>query len=66
MTELILRFEHKVGRAALKLWPELPREIQERIFEDAVGGDEQFRHKLAVHLHDHHPRSAHPSANILK
>ena len=39
MTELVLRFEHLVGRAALKLWCDLPRELQERLFEDAVGGD---------------------------
>jgi hypothetical protein len=60
VTELVLRFEHKMGRAALKLWSELPRELQERLFEDAVGGDEQLRHQLAVHLHDQHPRTAHP------
>jgi hypothetical protein len=60
MTELVLRFEHKMGRAVLKLWSELPRGLQERLFEAAVGGDEQLRHQLAVHLHDHHPRTAHP------
>ena len=59
MTELVLRFEHLVGRAALKLWSDLPRDIQERI-EDAVGADEMLRHHLAVYLHDHHPRTAHP------
>ena len=60
MSELVLRFEHKVGRAALKLWSDLPRDLQERLFEDAVGGDDQLRHQLAVYLHDHHPRTAHP------
>jgi hypothetical protein len=61
MSELVLRFEQAVGRATLKLWSELPRDLQERLFEDAVGGDEQLRHQLAVYLHDHHPRTAHPT-----
>jgi len=50
-----------VGRAALKLWSDLPHDLQDRLFEDAVGGDEQLRHQLAVYLHDHHPRTAHPT-----
>lgn len=48
------------GWAALKLWPDLPRDIQERLFETAVPSDEQVRHDLAVFLHDRHPRTAHP------
>jgi hypothetical protein len=60
MSELVLRFEHTVGRASLKLWSALPRDLQERLFEDAVGGDQQLRHQLAVYLHEHHPRTAHP------
>ena len=60
MSELVLRFEHTVGRAALKLWADLPRDLQERLFEDAVGGDEPLRRHLAAYLHDHHPRTAHP------
>jgi hypothetical protein len=60
MSELVLRFEHVVGRAALKLWPILPRDLQEQLFEDAVGADDTLRHQLALYLHDHHPRTAHP------
>ena len=48
------------GLAALKLWPDLPRDIQERLFETAVPSDERIRHDLAVFLHDRHPRTAHP------
>jgi hypothetical protein len=48
------------GRAALRLWPDLPRDIQERLFETAVPTDELLRHDLAVFLHDRHPRTAHP------
>ena len=60
MAELVLRFEHLVGRAALRLWSDLPRDLQERLFEDAVGGDEALRYNLAIYLHDHHPRTTHP------
>ena len=42
MTELVLRFEHLVGRAALKLWSDLPRDLQERLFEDAVAGMKRY------------------------
>jgi hypothetical protein len=54
------RFSHRIGDAALKLWPNLPRDIQEQLFESAVDGDEAMRQELAQHLHDHHPRTAHP------
>lgn len=49
-----------VGDAALKMWPDLPREIQEVLFETAVEGHADIRQSLAVYLHDHHPRTAHP------
>jgi hypothetical protein len=52
------RFVLAVGHSALRLWPDLPREIQERLFEEAVGADDSLRHALA--LYDHHPRTAHP------
>jgi hypothetical protein len=54
------RFTQIVGQAALRYWPDLPRDVQERLFEDAVGGDDALRQQLAVYLHDHHPRTAHP------
>lgn len=54
--------EHEllVGRAALRLWGELPRDIQEKLFETAAPSDEQVRYDLAVFLHERHPRTAHP------
>ena len=61
MSEGIVRFQQHIGRAALELWPDLPRDVQERLFEGAVGGDEGLRHQLAIYLHDHHPRTAHPA-----
>jgi hypothetical protein len=49
-----------VGHAALQLWSDLPRDIQEKLFETAAPSDDQVRHDLAVFLHDRHPRTAHP------
>lgn len=54
------RFQAVVGHAALNLWPRLPRDVQEELFEHAVGADEHLRLQLAIYLHQHHPRTAHP------
>jgi hypothetical protein len=45
---------------ALRLWADLPRDVQEQLFEGAVGTDDALRLELALYLHDHHPRTAHP------
>ena len=54
------RFAMLLGDAALKLWADLPRDIQERLFETAVPIDLDMRNRLAIYLHEHHPRTAHP------
>jgi hypothetical protein len=54
------RFADIVGQAALRLWSDLPRDIQERLFEEAVAAADALRHEVALYLHDHHPRTAHP------
>ena len=54
------QFSRLLGQAALTLWPDLPREIQERLFETAVPTDDVVRNSLAVFLHERHPRTAHP------
>jgi hypothetical protein len=33
-----LKYERLVGRAALALWPDLPRGVQESLFETSVAG----------------------------
>jgi hypothetical protein len=48
-----------LGRAALKTWPELPREAQELLFAAAVD-DGIIANDLAGFLHDRHPKTAHP------
>jgi hypothetical protein len=60
MSDKAADFAQAIGLAALGIWPDLPRDMQERLFEDAVGTDHGLRHRLAVYLHDHHPRTAHP------
>lgn len=52
-------FERLLGRAVLNLWPDLPRNMQERIFE-AASSEPDVRHRLAVLLHDQHPKTAFP------
>jgi hypothetical protein len=59
------RFAQALGRAVIKLWSELPKEVQERIFEGAVvmghhdERDEMLREQLAKFLHDRHERTSH-------
>jgi hypothetical protein len=60
MSDTEATFVDLVGRTALRLWPDLPRDIQERLFETAAPGDARQRHDLAVFLHNRHPRTAHP------
>jgi hypothetical protein len=48
-----------LGHAALKLWPDLPREVQERLFA-AAADDAYIANTLAQFLHDRHPKTAHP------
>ena len=54
------QFSRLLGQAALALWPDLPRPVQERLFETAVPTDDIVRNSLAVFLHERHPRTAHP------
>ena len=53
-------FARLLGAGALQLWPDLPRDVQERLFELSVPQDAVARLKLAIYLHDRHPRTAHP------
>jgi hypothetical protein len=48
-----------LGHAALKVWPQLPRDAQEQLFAAAVD-DGIIANSLAEFLHDRHPRTAHP------
>lgn len=48
-----------LGRAALKIWPDLPADAQEMLFKAAID-DGVIANTLATYLHDHHPRTAQP------
>lgn len=58
------RFSKIIGAAAIRLWSDLPQEIQQRLFEEAVvtghrgERDESLREELAQFLHDRHKRTA--------
>jgi hypothetical protein len=60
MNDIAGEFERLLGHAAFRLWPNLPRDVQELLFETAVPNEPTIRNRLAVFLHDHHPRTAHP------
>jgi hypothetical protein len=60
MNNSTLEFERLSGKAALALWSDLPRDVQERLFETALEEDVIIRNHLASYLHDHHPKTAHP------
>lgn len=57
------RYAMALGQAVIKAWGELPQDIQQKLFEDAVVAghhterDESLREQLAAFLHDRHPRT---------
>jgi hypothetical protein len=57
------RFAPILGRAAIHVWAELPRNVQEKLFEHAVvtghrgEPDEPLREQLAKFLHERHKRT---------
>jgi hypothetical protein len=55
------RFASLLGRAAMDVWGDMPREIQEALFETAMRGRDADREELARLLHDRHPRTVHPT-----
>ena len=53
------QFAELLGHAARKVWADLPRDAQERLFAAAVD-DGLIANSLAEFLHDRHPKTAHP------
>ena len=53
------RFALMLGRAALSVWGDMPRDIQEALFEAAVKDRAEDRDTLAKLLHERHPRTVH-------
>ena len=50
-----------LGEAAMAVWGDMPRDIQEALFETAMREREDLRHALACLLHQRHPRTQHPA-----
>ena len=57
------RFMLALGKAVTHVWAELPRNVQEKLFEHAVvtghrgEPDESLREQLAKFLHERHKRT---------
>jgi hypothetical protein len=60
MADRLERFASLLGRAAMDVWGDIPRDIQEALFETAMKGHPADREELARVLHDLHPRTLHP------
>jgi hypothetical protein len=50
-----------LGEAVIRIWSDLPHEVQDRLFQEAVASQgESIRSQLAVVLHDQHERTSDP------
>jgi hypothetical protein len=48
-----------LGEAVVRTWSHLPKEVQNCLFQEAVTSQgESIRPKLAVFLHEKHPRTS--------
>jgi hypothetical protein len=54
-------FASLLGEAAMAVWGDMPRDIQEALFETAMRDRSELRHDLARLLHERHPRTQHPA-----
>lgn len=61
MSDGMDHFAGLLGRAAMEVWGDMPRDIQEALFETAMKGRETEREELARLLHEWHPRTLHPA-----
>jgi hypothetical protein len=53
-------FANLLGKAAMDVWGDMPRDLQEALFELAMKGRGTEREQLARLLHDRHPRTLRP------
>jgi hypothetical protein len=63
MTELAAETKGQIfcalGKAVVRIWSNLPQDVQQHLFEEAVlSQGESKRHELAIYLHDEHQRTA--------
>ncbi|MFX6998515.1 hypothetical protein ABTI04_19130, partial [Acinetobacter baumannii] len=55
------RLVNLLGQAAMDVWGDMPRDIQEALFETAMKGRSLEREEFARLLHQKHPRTLHPA-----
>jgi hypothetical protein len=52
-------FSRALGQAIIKMWGQLPHDVQFHLFEQTVASQgERLRPQLAIFLHGCHPRTA--------
>jgi hypothetical protein len=57
----ITELTRALGEAVIRIWSNLPQDVQIQLFEEAVTSQgESIRSQLAVFLHDKHSRTADP------
>ena len=54
-------FARLLGHAVIDIWGDLPRDLQEALFEASAQARPDQRTSLAAYLHQRHPRTGHPS-----
>ena len=48
-----------LGRAVVRIWSQLPHDIQQHVFQEAVRSQgDSVRQQVAVFLHHKHPRTS--------
>jgi hypothetical protein len=57
-------FANLLGEAAIAVWGDIPRDVQEALFETAMKAREGEREELARLLHDRHPRTLQPATEL--
>src|SRR5262245_27859768 len=57
-----------LGEAAIRIWSNLPQEVQDDLFKEAVAsqGDSIRSQQLAVFLHGKHSRTSDPLGDLLR
>ena len=55
------QLKRALGEAVVRIWSNLPQEVQNHLFQEAVTSQgKSIRPQLAVFLHDKHPRTSDP------
>jgi hypothetical protein len=50
---------HALGQAVVRLWSNLPSDVQQQLFEAATTAvGQEIRQRLAIFLHEKHPRTS--------